>query len=207
MGYVEITIASDEFDDKPQHLVQVADDAPVKSIVFEIQKEFGLKGSFALWLKRNKQELDTNRSLKEYNISTGTELEFGRKAKRIPAGAVEITGTKRGYFTVDGASETFGVVWQPALIGRSTDAASASLLAVDLTNIDKTKTISRQHASISENGGAFTIQRINENNTLMVDNVQVGYLSPVPLNDRSVVKMGNITLTFHIEELSEEEIG
>ncbi len=200
MGYVQLTIASDEFDDKPQHTVDVLDDVPVKSIVNEIQKEFALKGSFALWLKRSKQELDSNRTLSELNIKTGAELEFGRKAKRIPAGASEINGPKRGYFTVDGATETFPVVWQPALIGRSTDTASASLLAVDLNALDKTKSTSRQHASVSENGGSFTIQRIAENNTASVDGTSIGYLSPVPLRHGSEVRLGALSLKFHIED-------
>jgi hypothetical protein len=201
--YIQITIASDEFDDKPQHAIDVLHSVPVKSIVFEIQKEFDLKGSFALWLKRSKQELDINRTLNEQNIKTGAELEFGRKAKRIPGGAAEITGPKRGFFTLDGASETFAVVWQPALIGRSTDSASATTLAVDLTGIDKTKSVSRQHASVSENNGAFTIQRLAEGNPVMIDGTQIGYLSPVPLKHRSVVKIGSVTLTFNIEDNAE----
>ncbi|GEM_PF-1485673 len=201
--YIQLTIASDEFEDKPQHLVEVLGSVPVKSIVFEIQKEFNLKGSFAVWLKRSKQELDTNRTLSEQNIKTGAELEFGRKAKRIPAGALEITGPKRGFFTVDGASETFPLVWQPTLIGRSTDTASASVLAVDLIAIDKNKTISRQHASVSENGGLFTIQRLAEGNPVIVDGVQIGYLSPVPLRDRSSIKIGSVTLIFYVEDNAE----
>ncbi len=208
--YIELTIASDEFEDKPQHLVSVLGSVPVKSIVFEIQKEFNLKGSFALWLKRSKQELDTNRTLGEQNIRTGAELEFGRKAKRIPAGSLEITGPKRGFFTVEGSSETFAVVWQPALIGRSTDTASASVLAVDLTVVDKNKSTSRQHASVSENGGTFSIQRIAEGNVVMVDGTQIGYLSPVALRHLSVVKVGAVTLTFNIEDnteyVKEEEV-
>lgn len=203
MSYIQITIGSDEFDDKPQHSVDVLSNVPVKSIVFEIQKEFNLKGSFAIWSKRNKQELNINQTLEEQNIKTGAELEFGRKAKRIPAGSAEITGPKRGFFTVSGANDAFGVVWQPALIGRSTDTASASTLAVDLTAIDKAKSVSRQHASISENNGAFTIQRLAEGNPVTVDNVQIGYLSPVPLNHNSVVKIGGVTLTFHVEDNAE----
>lgn len=201
--YIQLTIASDEFDDKPQHAVDVLNDVPVKSIVFEIQKEFNLKGSFGIWLKRTKQELDINRTLAEQSIKTGAELEFGRKAKRIPAGAAEITGPKRGFFTLDGANETFAVVWQPALIGRSTDNASATTLAVDLTAIDKSKSVSRQHASISENNGMFTIQRLAEGNPVTVDGGQIGYLSPVSLSHRSVVKIGAVTLTFNIEDNTE----
>lgn len=200
MAYIQLTIASDEFDDKPQHSVELLDDVPVKSIVNEIQKEFGLKGSFAIWHRRSKQELDTNRTLSEMGIQTGAELEFGRKAKRIPAGAVEINGPKRGYFTVEGSTVTFAVAWMPALIGRSTDSASASLLAVDLTALDKSKGTSRQHASVSESGGAFTIQRLAENNPVMVNGTQIGYLSPVPLRDGGVVKLGSLSLTFHVED-------
>jgi len=201
--YIQLTIASDEFEDKPQHLVDVLGSVPVKSIVFEIQKEFNLKGSFALWLKRSKQELDINRTLSEQSINTGAELEFGRKAKRIPAGSVEITGSKRGFFTVEGSKETFAVVWQPALIGRSTDTASASVLAVDLTPVDKSKSISRQHASVSENGGSFSIQRLAEGNPVTVDGTQIGYLSPVSLKHHSVVKIGMVTLTFNVEDNAE----
>lgn len=201
--YIQLTIASDEFDDKPQHAVDVLNNVPVKSIVFEIQKEFNLKGSFGIWLKRNKQELDINRTLSEQQIKTGAELEFGRKAKRIPAGAAEITGPKRGFFTIEGASETFAVVWQPALIGRSTDSASATTLAIDLTVIDKSKSVSRQHASVSENNGEFSIQRLAEGNPVTVNGTQIGYLSPVPLKHLSVVKIGNLTMTFHVEDNAE----
>jgi len=89
------------------------------------------------------------------------------------------------------------------LIGRSTDTASASVLAVDLIAIDKNKTISRQHASVSENGGLFTIQRLAEGNPVIVDGVQIGYLSPVPLRDRSSIKIGSVTLIFYVEDNAE----
>jgi predicted component of type VI protein secretion system len=73
-------------------------------------------------------------------------------------------------------------------------------LAVDLNALDKTKSTSRQHASVSENGGSFTIQRIAENNTASVDGTSIGYLSPVPLRHGSEVRLGALSLKFHIED-------
>jgi hypothetical protein len=181
----------------------VLNDVRVKNIVFEIQKEFNLKGSYSLWTRRTKAELDANRTLAELNVRTGAELEFGKKATRIPAGSVEIVGPKRGYFTAEGTKQTFPIVWQPALIGRGTDAATASQLAVDLVTLDSRKSVSRQHASVSESGGQFTIQRLNQNNTVDVNGSPIGYLQPVTIGDGTAVRVGSFNMVFHVEDSEE----
>lgn len=203
--YIRMSITSDLFGEKPQQNVEVLGNVPVKTIILEILKEFGLKGAHGLWLKSTKQELDLNRTLAEQNIGTGTELEFGKRTMRFPAGASAIVGTMRGYFRIDGGDgRTFPIAWQPALIGRSTDAASASQLAVDLKDVDTTKSVSRQHAQLTENNGEYLIQRLAENNQLVVDGKQLARLSPVSLKSGSTVKVGNITMTFVLEEVIEE---
>ncbi|GIK27742.1 MAG: FHA domain-containing protein [Chloroflexi bacterium] len=202
--YITMMISSDQFDDKPNHNVEVLADVPIKTIIYEIQKEFQLKGAFALWTRNGKQELDANRTLRELNISKGAELEFGRRAMRIPPGAEEITGTQRGVLKVEGTTRSFMLAWQPALIGRSTDAASAAQLAIDLRDLDSNKTVSRQHARINEAEGEYLIQRVAENNQLIVDNKPLGYLAPVPLKPGSVIKLGNVSLVFQIEEIADE---
>ncbi len=202
--YIRMSISSDLFVEKPQQNVEVLGNVPVKTVIYEILKEFGLKGAYALWWKNTKQELDVNRTLTEQNVTMGAELEFGQRAMRFPAGSTQITGRMRGYFRAEGDGRTFALAWQPALIGRSTDPASASQLAVDLKDIDHTKTVSRQHAQVTENNGEYLIQRLADNNQLVVDGRQLARLSPVGLKNGSAVKVGNLTLTFVLEEVSDE---
>lgn len=202
--YIRMSISSDLFVEKPQQNVEVLGNVPVKTVIYEVMKEFSLKGSYALWWKSTKQELDVNRTLAEQHVTMGAELEFGQRAMRFPAGSTQITGPMRGYFRAEGDGRTFPLAWQPALIGRSTDSASASQLAVDLKDLDQTKTVSRQHAQVTENNGEYLIQRLAENNQLVVDGRQLARLSPVAVKNGSVVKVGNLTLTFVIEEVVEE---
>lgn len=202
--YIRMSISSDLFVEKPQQNVEVLGSVPVKTVIYEVMKEFSLKGSYALWWKNNKQELDLNRTLADQHVTMGAELEFGQRALRFPAGSTQITGTMRGYFRAEGDGRTFPLAWQPALIGRSTDAASASQLAVDLKDIDQTKTVSRQHAQVTENNGEYLIQRLADNNQLVVDGRQLARLSPVGLKNGSVVKVGNLTLAFVLEEVVDE---
>ncbi|NOG50146.1 MAG: hypothetical protein HND48_12465 [Chloroflexi bacterium] len=42
--YITMMISSDQFDDKPNHNVEVLADVPIKTIIYEIQKEFRAKG-------------------------------------------------------------------------------------------------------------------------------------------------------------------
>lgn len=202
--YIRMSITSDLFVEKPQQNVEVLGSVPIKTVIFEIMKEFSLKGSYALWWKSTKQELDVNRTLAEQNVTIGAELEFGQRTMRLPSGATEITGKMRGYFRVEGDGRTFPLAWQPALIGRSTDQASASQLAVDLKDLDQSKTVSRQHAQVTENNGEYLIQRLADNNQLIVDGRQLARLSPVALKTGSVVKVGSQTLTFVLEEAIDE---
>lgn len=202
--YIRMSITSDLFVEKPQQNVEVLGNVPVKTVIYEILKEFGLKGAYGLWFKSTKQELDLNRTLVEQNVGMGAELEFGKRTTRFPAGANEITGKMRGYFRVDGDGRTFPLAWQPALIGRSTDPASASQLAVDLKDVDQTKSVSRQHAQVTEDRGEYFIQRLADNNQLVVDNRQLARLSPAALKSGTVVKVGNLSMTFILEEVVDE---
>jgi hypothetical protein len=202
--YIRMSISSDLFGEKPQQNVEVLGNVPVRTIVYEILKEFSLKGAYALWWKNTKQELDVNRTLAEQHVTMGAELEFGQRALRFPAGSTAITGKLRGYFRADGDGRTFQLAWQPALIGRSTDAASATQLAVDLKDLDTAKTVSRQHAQVTENNGDYLIQRLADNNQLVVDGRQLPRLTPVALKNGSVIKVGNLTLAFVLEEASDE---
>lgn len=202
--YIRMSITSELFVEKPQQNVEILGSVPVKTIIYEIMKEFGLKGSYGLWFKSTKQELDLNRTLVEQNVGLGAELEFGKRTTRLPAGASEITGTMRGFFRVEGDGRTFPLAWQPALIGRSTDATSASQLAVDLKDVDQTKSVSRQHAQVTENAGEYLIQRLADNNQLIVDGKTLARLSPMGIKSGSVIKVGNLTMTFELEEVHED---
>ena len=47
--YIRMSISSDLFVEKPQQNVEVLGNVPVKTVIYEVMKEFSLQGPYALW--------------------------------------------------------------------------------------------------------------------------------------------------------------
>jgi len=79
-------------------------------------------------------------------------------------------------------------------IGRETGST------VDLSNPAKQTmygTVSRRHAEVRTRGGGWVIAHLSQTNPTRVNNVEVQPNEPRQLDDRDVVSVGSLRLTFH----------
>jgi hypothetical protein len=179
----------------------------VDNLITTIKDKFNLDGEFELRVDNARQPLPPGLELDRAGVGNGAVLVVTR--------IVESTGTldairrgtrarlsknfKRVYLLEGHALAEYDLAWQPAVIGRKDhgDPSKNKLLAVDLGDMEEATSISRHHACITEEGGSFFLESINEHNpTYLGDNrLRFGVKYPLPVGSR--VGIGRVALTFY----------
>jgi hypothetical protein len=179
----------------------------VDNLIGTIKDKFNLDGEFELRLSNARQPLPPNLELDRAGVTDGAVLVVTR--------IMESTGTidairrgmrarlsknfKRVYLSEEHAMAEYDLAWQPAVIGRKDnhDPSKNKLLAVDLGDMEEATSISRHHACITEEGGSFFLESINEHNpTYLGDNrLRFGVKNPLPVGSR--IGIGRVSLTFY----------
>jgi len=179
----------------------------VDNLIATIKDKFNLDGEFELRLSNARQPLPPGLELDRAGVSDGAVLVVTR--------IMESTGTldairlgtrtrlsknfKRVYLEELRALAEYDLAWQPAVIGRKDhgDPSKNKLLAVDLGDMEEATSISRHHACITEEGGSFFLESVNEHNpTYLGDNrLRFGVKYPLPVGSR--LGIGHVSLTFY----------
>ena len=179
----------------------------VDNLIATIKDKFNLDGEFELRLANGRQPLPHGLELNRAGVTDGAVL--------IVKPILESTGTldairfgvrtrlsknfRRVYLQEARALVEYDLAWQPAVIGRKDhrDPSKNKLLAVDLGEMEEATTISRHHACITEEGGSFFLESINEHNpTYLGDNrLRFGVKYPLPVGSR--LGIGRVSLTFY----------
>ena len=179
----------------------------VDNLIATIKDKFNLDGEFELRVENARQPLPPGLELEQAGVAHGAVLVITR--------IVESTGTldairrgsrtrlsknfKRVYLLEGRALAEYDLAWQPAVIGRKDhgDPSKNKLLAVDLGDMEEATSISRHHACITEEGGSFFLESVNEHNpTYLSDNrLRFGVKYPLPVGSR--VGIGHVALTFY----------
>lgn len=209
MERIILTISSELFDEVEQE-ASVRKNLTVRALIEEIRQEFGLlEGSYVLKLRGSNAPLESDRTLDQLGIKTGDELVFERErmhlsqqmfARGMP-GARPISSGPRAVLIEQSTHQQFPLRWQPAQIGRSsaTDPASSQALAVNLANLPEGRTVSRQHAQITERAGHYFLEPLAEQNPTLLNDRALLPGEKRPLTDGDVIQVGKIALTFTLQ--------
>lgn len=204
MDRIILTISSELFDETEQE-ASVRKNVTVRNLIDEIRREFSLlEGNYTLSLK-GRSPLDPDKTLEQLGIQTGVELTFDRERRRLSQQIVArggqyfqaIGGKRQAALRDDVSGQVFVLEWQPALIGRpdAGNAASAEALAVNLGGLPEARTVSRQHARITEYGGQFFLEGIAERNPTFLNEQQLLPGEKRALTSGDKIRVGGVTLT------------
>jgi len=180
----------------------------VANLITTIKDKFNLDGQFELRLENAAQPLSEEIALDQTGVDEGGKL--------ICAPVLEASGTldlikrgsrsklsplyKRVYVQEERKLVEHDLAWQPAIIGRKDhdDPSKNKLLAVDLEGAEDHPTVSRHHACITEQNGAFFIESINPDNPTYLGNTRLKPNFKHPLAAGARLRVGRVILTFNI---------
>jgi FHA domain len=180
----------------------------VSSLIANVQDKFNLDGRFDLFLKGNRQPLNPEADLSECGVVEGSLLACARLREdtgtldAIRQG-VRLRFSKK-FRRVSVLEESnrieYDLLWYPAIIGRKDQANPSNnrLLAVDLGEAEESTSVSRHHACITEQGGSFFIESVNDRNLTIVNGTKIRPGTKYPLPAGAVIQVGNLSLTFNL---------
>ena len=196
--YLEMTIASDLFDDYPIHNVLILHDITIQDLIAEILSEFSFdEGDYALALKGTRKELKPDATFDELALGSGTDLVFGRKQrKQQQFRGTQIRTQNRAYLVEEASNTRCEISRSNALIGRALSDSTTSV-EVNLALVDKTNSVSRQHARIIEANGNYLLEALRDDNPTFLNDKMLEKSDPVPVKTGDKITVGRIILTFH----------
>lgn len=180
----------------------------VSNLIASIQDKFNLDGRFEVYRKGEKAALDPAAQLEEIGVEEGSVLVCARLREdtgttdAIRQGVRQRFSKKfrRVYVTEESNRIEYDLLWTPGVIGRkdSSNPSNNRLLAVDLEDAEETPSVSRHHAAITEAGGSFFIESINERNLTILSGQKIRPGTKHPLPAGAVIQVGNLSLTFNL---------
>ena len=180
----------------------------VGNLIATIQDKYTLEGVFELHLDNTRQALPETAELEQAGVTEGSVLICSRVIVATGTQEAIARGTrahlsknfKRVYLQEDRELIEFDMVWQPAILGRRNqrDPSQNKLLTVDLGDAEEAPSVSRHHAAITEAGGSFFLESLNEHNPTYLGDTRLRYGVKYPLPAGSRIGIGRLALTFHI---------
>jgi len=180
-----ITITIQPEGGEPRRL-NVRRNLPVHALLDEVRSKLELGPALvSLRLRGAKQPLDPERTLAQHGLRDGADLTLVRETgprsspgrELIERGQkVPIGGGHVAYLEEERTGEIFALEWQPGIIGRAVelDPSMNRLLAVDLSGLQGSEYVSRQHACITESGGQYAVEALNPRNPTYLNEEDIG---------------------------------
>lgn len=201
-----LTISSELFDE-PEQEASVRKNLTVRVLIEEIRQEFNLlEGSYTLTLMDGDEPLDSDKTLSELGIQTGSALVFERTRARLSQQMIArggqffqgIHGARRMALREQDSGQVFPIRWQPAIIGRAAarDPLSAEALAVNLSDLEEGRTVSRQHAQITEYNGRYFVEALSDKNPTFLNADELAVGEKRALEPGHTIRVGKIALVF-----------
>lgn len=201
-----LTISSELFDETEQE-ASVRKNLTIRTLIEEVRQEFNLlEGSYTLKLKDSGETLDGDRTLDELGIHTGSELVFERARMRLSQQMIArggqffqgIHSAKRVVLRERQSGEEFPIRWQPAIIGRAaaSDPLSAEALAVNLSDTEEGRTVSRQHAQLTEYNGRYFVEALSDKNPTFLNQHELAVGEKRALEPGDTIRVGKVDLVF-----------
>ena len=159
-----------------------------EEVVNKFVQESGKKSGFVLIA--NQQPLPLSRKLDALTPDTVVRLVKADKTQKVEEQVALVfeDGTR------------FPITSLPAIIGRSKQADPA--LAVNVTELPNSLTVSRRHAELSKQGETFIVRNIADNpqdKPIYINEVALASADiPKEVSDGTAIRLGKITLTLQI---------
>ena len=212
MDRIILTITSDLFDDEDQtQEASVRANLTVRALMDEIRREFSLlDADYKLTRPGSDEPLPLDKTMEQLGLQTGAELVFERDRRRLSQRIVSRGGqffqavTRPGQAFIQNAEtgKVYPIDWQPAIIGRpdATNPASAEALAVDVSAFAEARTVSRRHAQITERGGIYYLEGLNERNPTFLNGRELKLGEKHALTPGDQIRLGRVELVFNTRE-------
>jgi hypothetical protein len=210
MDRVNLTITSELFDDNMHQEASVRKNATVRNLIEDIRREFSLlEGNYTLSVKGSTKPLEHGKTLEQLGIQTGVELVFDRERRRLSQQMVvrggqffqALSGPAHAFLREESSGQLFELEWQPAIIGRpdTGNPASAEILAVDLSELPEARTVSRQHARLTEQNGQYYLEGLAERNPTFLNDRELLRGEKRALLPGDEIRVGKVVLTFNLQ--------
>lgn len=134
-----------------------------------------------------------DRSALDEGLALGDQLSAGERLALVERAAPAPAGTARPsrpiYLRDQGSGRVYRLDWQPAIIGRPDRGQDHNeRVAVDLAAHPAGQRVSRRHAQIIEAAGAFFVEQLSPNPTLVRD----GQGNALPAQARQPLRHGDV---------------
>jgi hypothetical protein len=212
MARIIFTLTSELFDEPNQEL-SVQPHISVSELIGSAVDEFRLPpGDYNIYDRDTNRRLELDRSMEQLGIQTGMVLLFRREEQQPQyTRVIAVKGQMRmpfsfapqSAFVREAETKTvFRLQWQPAVIGRpdSSNPDSNKLLAINLDAIPHGLSVSRNHASISEEEGIFYLEALSTRNPTFLNDQHLVVGEKYPLQNEDQIRVGKVTLIFHVPE-------
>jgi hypothetical protein len=210
MERITVTVTSDLFDEANQE-ASLRTNISVRTLIGEIQKEFALPDAiYSVRQQGVAKPLDLDKTLDQLGIKSGAQLIFSRERRSQVRAASDgrdpnkrpLSGLRHASLRLEPGGQSFDIEWQPAIIGRpdANNPASAAALAVDLGNHPESRSVSRQHAAITERHGNYLIESLQAANLVRLNDEEIELGERRRLNHGDKLTVGKVMLSFHIRE-------
>lgn len=210
MDRIILTITSELFDDDIHQEASVRKNVTVRSLIEEIRREFSLlEGNYSLMVQGSDQPLEADKTLEQLGLQTGVELIFERGRRRLSQQVIArggqffqaVGGAARALLREETSGQIFEIEWQPAIIGRpdASNPAGSEMLAVDVSGLPEARTVSRQHARITEQGGQYFLEGLAERNPTYLDDRELLPGEKRALRHGDRIRVGKIELVFNVQ--------
>lgn len=210
MDRIILTITSELFDEADRRQeVSVRANLTVRALIEEIRREFNLlDAGYRLTLAGQREALPLDRTMEQLGLQTGAELVFERDRHRLDQRVIARGGQYFEAVSQPGrvrlreaaSGQTFPIEWQPAIIGRpdAANPATAQALAVDVSALAEGRTVSRRHAQITERGGTYYLEALNERNPTLLNGQALALGERRALSPGDRIRVGLVELVFEV---------
>ena len=188
--------------------VNVRGTLQVATLVATIKDKFNLDGSYSLLMRGSRTPLPVDSALDQLSVSEGAALQVVKIVESTGILDAITRGVRqpfskrfsRVYLSEQRTLSEYDLRWYPAIMGRRDvrDPRNNRLLAVDLEELETLPSVSRHHAAITEKGGSFYIESIQDRNPTLLDGVKMRSSERYPLLPGALIKVGNIALSFQV---------
>ena len=183
---------------------------PVRVLLDEVRSKLELGSAMVTLRVRGAPEpLEPERTLAQHGLKDGAELvllrevgprstpgrELIERGQKVPIGEGHLA-----YLEEERTGEIFALEWQPAIVGRAVevDPSMNRLLAVDLTGLQGSEYVSRQHACITESGGQYALEALNPRNPTYLNEEDIGTGKSHVLQPGDRLRVGKTVLIFNL---------
>lgn len=188
--------------------VNVRSSLQVATLVATIKDKFNLDGNYSLRIQGSRTSLPGDTALDAMGVPEGAALQVVRIVESTGILDAIARGVRqpfskrfsRVYLREQRTLAEFDLRWQPAIIGRRDvrNPSNNRLLIADLEDMETLPSVSRHHTAITEQGGSFYIESVQDRNPTLLDGTKMRNSERYPLPPGTLIKVGNIALSFQV---------